>query len=109
MEEIYGKGEGSPRSVTTGVQYLRKSFAGITNMAAYELALNYRYGIAAYINGVEVYRDNLPEGTLSSSTLATGSYSTLEYHRILRPGANVASSSSLLAIEIHFTSAEVWY
>lgn len=35
MEEIYGKGEGSPRSVTTGVQYLRKSFAGITNMAAY--------------------------------------------------------------------------
>lgn len=29
MEEIYGKGEGSPRSVITGVQYLRKSFAGL--------------------------------------------------------------------------------
>ena len=97
---------GSVTAAVSGVQYLRKSFAGITNMAAYELALNYRYGIAAYINGVEVYRDNLPEGTLSSSTLATGSYSSLEYHRILRPGANVASSSSLLAVELHFTTSE---
>ena len=32
-------------------QYYRKSFAGLDNMAAIEVAFFYRFGIVAYING----------------------------------------------------------
>ena len=37
----------------SGTQYFRKTFTGLANMAAYELALKYRYGIVIYINGGE--------------------------------------------------------
>ena len=73
----------------SGTQYFRKTFAGLANMAAYELALNYRYGIVAYINGNEIYRDNMPDGAVTSSTLASGSYTAVEFHNIIRPGAEV--------------------
>ena len=66
--------------------------------------MNYRYGIVAYINGVEVYRDNMPEGAVTSSTAATGSYATIDYFSIIRPGVEVSTTNSIVAIEIHFTS-----
>ncbi len=89
----------------SGTQYFRKTFTGLANMAAYELALKYRYGIVIYINGGEVYRDNMPEGAIQSSTLAEGSYSILNYHNILRSGAEVSTTQSVLAIELHFLTA----
>ena len=96
---------GSVTTSVSGTQYIRKTFAGLANMAAYELSINYRYGIVAYVNGVEVYRDNMPEGTITSSTLATGSYPTADYHSIIRPGNEVANAQSILAVEIHFMDA----
>ena len=54
---------GNVSASASGVQYFRKTFAGLANMAAYELGMYYRYGVVAYINGVEIYRDNMPEGT----------------------------------------------
>lgn len=89
----------------SGTQYFRKTFTGLSGMAAYELAMKYRYGIVVYINGIEVYRDNMAEGPVQSSTLAEGSYTTLSYHNILRPGAEVATAQSVLAIELHFLTA----
>ena len=89
----------------SGTQYFRKTFTGLANMAAYELALKYRYGIVIYINGGEVYRDNMPEGAIQSSTLAEGSYSMLNYHNILRSGTEVSTTQSVLAIELHFLTA----
>lgn len=95
MEGFYGMGEGSPRSVSTGVEYLRKSFVGIANMAAYELALNDRYGIAAYINGVEVYRDNL---------LLDTCHGILLHSRDSPYSATWSECGCRLAIEVHFTT-----
>ena len=89
---------GSVTTSVSGVHYFRKTFAGLANMAAYELAMNYRYGIVAYINGNEIYRDNMPEGAVSSSTLATGSYTAVEFHNIIRPAAEVANAQSVLAV-----------
>lgn len=87
---------------TTGPHYFRKTFTGLANMAAYELRMNYRYGIVAYINGAEIFRDNMPEGVPSSSTTASGSYTTVEYRGFIRPGSEVANAQSVLAVEIHF-------
>ena len=75
-------------------------------MAAYEASFNYKDGIVAYINGIEIYRDNMPSGPVSSSTAATGSYAILDYHSIIRPGSEVASTQSVLAVEIHFTNMD---
>ena len=83
-----------------GVQYFRRQFVGVNDMAAFELQLNYRYGVVAYINGAEVYRDNMADGTPSSSTPATGSYTTYSYHGLIRPATDV-TASSVLAVEVH--------
>lgn len=93
---------GSVTASVSGAQYFRKTFTGVANMAAYELAFNYRYGIIAYINAVEVYRDNMPDGSVQASTVATGSYSVLSYHRFIRPGVEVENTQSVLAVEVHF-------
>ena len=95
---------GSVTTTVSGAQYFRKTFTGLANMAAYEASFNYKDGIVAYINGVEIYRDNMPTGSITSSTAATGSYAILDYHSVIRPGSEVASTQSVLAIEIHFTS-----
>ena len=96
---------GSVTTSASGTQYFRKTFAGLSNMAAYELGMNYRYGVVAYINGAEVYRDNMPEGPVTSSTPASGSYPLLDYRSVIRPGYEVANSQSVIAIELHFTSS----
>ena len=96
---------GSSTSSTTGPQYFRKTFSGLTGMAAYEMDFMYQYGIVAYINGVEVYRDNMASGAVSASSTPTGSYQTLEYHAVIRPSNEAESAQSVLAVELHFSSA----
>ena len=86
--------------VGQGIQYFRRQFTGVDNMAAFELQLNYQFGVVAYINGAEVYRDNMPDGEPTSSTVATGSYSSYDYHGIIR-SANEVTVSSILAVEVH--------
>ena len=86
----------------SGNQYFRKQFVGLSDMAAYDVRLLYKAGVIAYINGVEVYRDNMPAGMITSSTAATGEYPELAYRGFIRPGSEVASQQSILAVEIHF-------
>ena len=89
-EAVYGQ----------GVQYFRRQFTGIDNMAAFELQLNYQSGVVAYINGVEVYRDNMPDGEPTSSTAAVGDYSIYGFHGVIRPASDV-TVLSVLAVEVH--------
>ena len=93
---------GSGSAITTDTQYFRKQFVGLTGMAAYDVRLYYKAGVIAYINGAEVYRDNIPAGVVSSSTAATEEYPALAYRGFIRPGSEVASQQSILAVEIHF-------
>ena len=92
---------------STGTQYFRKSFTGLANMAAVELGFFYQYGIVAYINGVEVYRDNMPEGDVSTGTMATGGYSIYDYRGVYRSADAAANSASMLAVELHFTQTGI--
>ena len=56
----------------------------------------------AYINGQQVYRDNMPEGEVSSATSATGGYSSYDYRGVYRSAAVASTSQSVLALELHF-------
>ena len=97
---------GAVTTTTTGPQYFRKTFTGLS-LAAFELALKYRDGVVAYVNGVEVYRDYMPAGTPTPTTSATGSYLTASMHRIIRAGNLIPASSAVLAVELHwFTEAQ---
>lgn len=58
-----------------------------------------------YVNGVEVYRDNMPAGEVTSDTPATGGYPNLDYHGFIRPGLEVAAANGVMAIELHFMQA----
>ena len=90
---------------STGTQYFRKTFAGLSGMAAVDIGLRYTNGVIAYVNGAEVFRDNMPEGVATAATLATGSYSTLETHGVVRSSAIAENTQSVLAVEVHFTRA----
>ena len=92
----------SPTTETSGTQYFRIHFDGQSGLAAYELNLKYRFGVIAYINGNEIYRDNMPAGEVTPTTQATGSYSQLEYHKMYRSAGEVIESNMLLAVELHF-------
>ena len=91
-----------PTSVSSGTQYYRKHFAGLSSLAAYELRVRYQYGVVFYINGVEIYRDNMPSGVIVDDTVATGSYDTLVYRGVIRSASEVSSVTNVLAIELHF-------
>ena len=65
---------GSVSSSVSGTQYFRKQFTGLASMAAYDVRLYYKAGVVAYINGAEVYRDNMPSGDVTSDTAATSEY-----------------------------------
>ena len=94
---------GGASIVSTGTQFYRKQFAGIPNMAAIEVQFKYRYGILAYINGVEVFRDNLPQGEIASDASASGSYVTADYHGLIRSSSIAQTQESILAVEIHLS------
>ncbi|KAK8817244.1 hypothetical protein WA556_003140 [Blastocystis sp. ATCC 50177/Nand II] len=94
---------GTDAHSANGTQYFRKTFTGIDNMAAYEYRFNYRYGIIAYMNGKEVFRDNMDSGAATPSTPSSGAYDSTVYHGIILPASLMSSSTpNLLAVELHF-------
>ena len=98
---------GNPSTPTDGTQYFRKHFTGISNMAAYEVRMRFRYGIIAYINGMEIYRRNMPVGEVTSSTEAIGSFTTSEFRGVVRSGLEIESSDCVLAVEIHMSAGAI--
>ncbi|KAK8797782.1 hypothetical protein WA171_005313 [Blastocystis sp. BT1] len=92
-------------SITSyNTQYFRKSFNGVTGMASIDIQFYYSHGIIAYINGIEVFKDNMPQGVITHSTLATNSYSSADYRGIILPAVYAGIDVSILAVELHFMS-----
>ena len=91
---------------STGTQYFRKIFNGAPDISVYEIRFRYSHGIIAYIDGGEIYRDNMPEGKPTAGTLATKRYATLEYRGMLRSADEIKEMESILAVELHFTDAD---
>ena len=87
-------------SAPSATQYYRMAFAGIGDMAAYEVRFNYKYGIVAYINGVEIYRDNMLPGAVTEQSTANGAYESYAFRGVLRSAVEI-STASVLSVEIH--------
>lgn len=93
--------------------FLRRRFNGMDNMAAYETQLYYQHGIVVYVNGMEVYRDNMPSGPITPHTVPTNSYSFPSYHGVVRNGEEVVNDQSVFAVELRspsptFLSFDCW-
>src|SRR5215210_176600 len=84
--------------------YFRKSFSITdTNTYAYYTAgVKRDDGVAVYVNGQEVYRNNLPTGTLSYNTLASIARDDGTAVQIFNiKGSAFVSGTNVLAVEIH--------
>ena len=95
---------GSTTQRALDTQYFRKTFEGSSAMAAMEAQFKYMYGIIAYVNGVEVFRDNMPSGEVTAATPSSGSYTSLDFHGVIRLAEEAASAQAVLAVELHFTA-----
>jgi hypothetical protein len=103
---VVNGGPSTNRYVTT---YFRKSFS-ITNASAftgYALRVKRDDGVVVYVNGREVWRNNLPAGTIAYNTYASvaagddgGTFHTVN----LGPGV-CKTGTNVVAVEIHQANA----
>jgi hypothetical protein len=66
--------------------------------------MDYDDGAVVYLNGVELFRANLPAGTVSYSTLASTSLEDTLVVYPINPSA-LATGTNILAVEVHQESA----
>ncbi|MDX2045896.1 MAG: AbfB domain-containing protein [Chitinophagaceae bacterium] len=93
----------SSKYITT---YFRKTIS-IANVAAYaSFTMNVRRddGVVVYVNGTEVYRNNMPAGAIAYATLASvpiGDADEFTPLTAILPIANFVSGSNVIAVEMH--------
>lgn len=100
--------DGTSSRSTQGTQFYRKEFTGRTAPVVYEVRFFYRYGIIAYLNGIEIFRDHLPEETISASTFSNGDYVTPDYYGVILPNTLI-QGRNVLAVAIHVPSLILAY
>jgi len=94
------------RIITT---YFRKTFVA-TNIAAVtnlELRALRDDGAIAYLNGVEVFRNNMPAGAVNSNTVALVAVNSADEMRWFSTNINYSAlieGTNLLAVEVHQNS-----
>ncbi len=98
----YG-GNPTSRHVTA---YFRKSFQVVNPAVITGLVVHARFndGMAVYLNGVEVIRQNLPAGEVTHDTLASAVRSPTQWSTIALPSSELAPGANLLAVEVHQAS-----
>ena len=84
--------------------YFRYNTSGTKKIVAYEARFLYQFGIIVYVNGNEVFRDNMPSGSVSYETRSISSYATLDFRGFVRPGIEMMNLHNLVAVELHFDS-----
>jgi len=97
----------SSKYITT---YFRRAFS-VPDPGAY-VALNLRVmnddGVVVYLNGQEVYRNNMPGGSVSFTTTASSAYGGADESALREAVADAAllvSGANQLAVEIHQANA----
>ena len=59
-------------------------------------------GAVYYLNGLEIYRQNMPSGPIGYATLASGSVATPAYTGpFIVAVTNLLSGTNVLAVEVH--------
>ena len=102
----YGS-DANNRHITT---YFRRAFnvSDAAGFASLTLRVVRDDGVVVYLNGAEVYRNNLPAGTITSTTLASvsigGADESTFYQASISPSL-LTEGANVLAVEIHQSSA----
>ncbi len=99
----YGPDAGN-KYITT---YFRKSFSVADTVGLGDLSASIQIddGAVVYVNGLEVYRNNMPAGTIDFSTLAVqGAVSETEFNPFVIPKGVVKPGQNSVAVEIHQSS-----
>lgn len=100
----YG-GDSSKKYTTT---YLRSKFDYTPSGDETKLEFNLLVvdGAVVYINGKEVFRINMPSGTINYKTLATSKGNESVYQKRIIPIENITlESTNIIAVEIHKSAA----
>lgn len=93
----------SAKYVTT---YFRRAFtvANPSAFAALSLRLLRDDGAVVYLNGAEVFRNNMPSGTVTSSTLASAALGGADETTFVTasvPVSAILTGTNVLAVEVH--------
>jgi hypothetical protein len=83
--------------------YFRRSF-NVADAAAYQSAVLRVLrddGAVVYLNGTEVFRSNMPGGTVGYRTLASAAIDDLAFHQASINPALLVTGNNVLAVEIH--------
>ena len=97
-------GTTTTKSITT---YFRKAFTIASIPSALSLDLLVDDGAVVYLNGVEIYRQNMPAGTILFSTLASaasgasGVPSETDWTAVALNPASLVVGNNVIAVEIH--------
>ncbi len=89
------------RYITT---YFRHTFTNIANFTSLSVSLIRDDGAVVYLNGVEVFRNNMPAGTITRLTPATSALNEPEEHQPVVANINPARlvrGRNVLAVEVH--------
>ena len=87
-----------PVQTTQRILLFRKSFSTTLTLSSYKAWTFYfksKAGVVVYVNGVEVYRDYLPDGPISGSTGPTGGDTETVWRSVSGPISSVSSSITL--------------
>ena len=90
-EDMLGWNQGNRNSFsasTNTIQLYKKTFPinNISVVSGVIVSIRYLYGCVIYLNGNEVFRNHIASDSITSSTMAIESYSSLNYHTVTLPG-----------------------
>jgi acid phosphatase type 7 len=92
----------SSKFITT---YFRRSFsvADPTAFTGLNLRLKRDDGVIVYLNGAEIHRDNMPAGSVSSTTLASTAVADdgATWQSVALASTGLLAGTNVLAVEIH--------
>lgn len=100
----YG-GDQTKKHITT---YFRRSFdiADVDGLNELSGSVLFDDGVVVYLNGEEVFRNNMPAGTVGNSTLASAAVSIENtFTPFIIPQGKLLSGKNVIAVEIHQNSA----
>ena len=83
--------------------YFRRAFTltNPTNFPSYHLGILRDDGFVAYLNGVEIWRDNMPAGAITAATLAAATVEPSSYLATNLPPSLFVAGTNVLAVEVH--------
>jgi acid phosphatase type 7 len=90
--------------------YFRKTFSlGSVNAMGYQVRVRRDDGLVVYLNGTELWRDNMPAGPITTATLATtgigGSAESVWSGWVPIDASLVQAGANVLAAEVHQAAA----